>query len=332
MALKVRKSERLGPLLRVPMVGDDNRGMTSTLTDSDRLNHLCVVSAQGRDAAEFLQGQLTQDVKGLDADRVRFGGYCSPKGRLLANFLLLRPAPETIWMVCPTDVAPALIKRLRMFVLRAQCQLQLEDRLGIWGSHSPSTLPPLSVAPAETESAQQPGETSVTWHDGRQLIIAPLAPSVASPLADPTPSPASQQWMWSDVNAGIPWITSATADQFVPQMVNMELIGGVNFQKGCYPGQEVVARSQYRGTLKRRMALFEAKVSLHSGQEVFHSEDPEQPAGMVVNAASQGPNTRALVEIKLAALEQGSLHLGSSEGPLLHQLPLPYSLSVDVTA
>jgi hypothetical protein len=111
-------------------------------------------------------------------------------------------------------------------------------------------------------------------------------------------------------------------------MVNFELVGGVHFQKGCYPGQEVVARSQYRGTIKRRMHLFATTGTAQPGQEVFHSDEAAQPAGMVVNAAeAAGAGCRLLAEVKLAVLDSGSLHLGSADGPLLQRLPLPYSIA-----
>ena len=142
----------------------------------------------------------------------------------------------------------------------------------------------------------------------RALLVRRAAASHADPAAPALPLDA---WRWLEVQSGVPRIEAATVDQFVPQMVNFELVGGVDFQKGCYPGQEVVARSQYRGTIKRRTFLFDADAPMRPGQEVFHSDDPAQPAGMVVNGA---PHPRqggsALVEAKLAALDGGTLHLG----------------------
>ena len=142
---------------------------------------------------------------------------------------------------------------------------------------------------------------------------------------------ALADWQWLEVCSGVPLIEAATVDAFVPQMLNLELLGGVDFQKGCYPGQEIVARSQYRGTIKRRTFLFEVDAPAAAGQEVFHTGDPGQPAGQVVNAAPRpgGSGSGALVEIKLAALGEGTLHLGSPDGPVLHQRPLPYALPLE---
>ncbi|HEX7439212.1 MAG TPA: tRNA-modifying protein YgfZ, partial [Caldimonas sp.] len=155
-----------------------------------------------------------------------------------------------------------------------------------------------------------------------------IVASTSAPEAGTEPAIPLDHWRWLEVQSGIPTIEAATIDRFVPQMINFELLGGVDFRKGCYPGQEVVARSEYRGTIKRRMFLFDCAAPAVAGQEVFHSADPGQPAGMVVNAAP-GPAGAwsALVEVKLVALEGGTLHLGSSEGALLRIGELPYPLN-----
>ncbi len=138
-------------------------------------------------------------------------------------------------------------------------------------------------------------------------------------------------WRGLEVRSGVPTIVAATVEQFVPQMINLELLRGVDFQKGCYPGQEVVARSQYRGTIKRRMFLFETASEATAGQDVFHGADPHQPCGMVVNAAPRGAGgSSVLVEIKLAALAEGTVHLTRADGPLLQARPLPYDVPTDV--
>ena len=144
-----------------------------------------------------------------------------------------------------------------------------------------------------------------------------------------------EDWAWLEVHSGVARIVAATVDAFVPQMVNLELVGGVNFQKGCYPGQEIVARSQYRGRLKRRAQVFDADGALQPGQEVFHNADLGQPAGQVVLAAPRpgGGGSSALVEIKLAALDSGSLHADAASAQagvaVLHRSALPYAIPTD---
>jgi len=159
----------------------------------------------------------------------------------------------------------------------------------------------------------------------RWLLVAPLAEA-----APDLPALSLDDWRWLEVRSGVARIVAATAEAFVPQMVNFELVGGVSFKKGCYPGQEVVARSQYRGTLKRRGALLSGAVAMQPGQEVFQDADPGQPAGTVALAAP-GPDgqTLALVELKLAALDAGGLHLGAADGPLLQAQALPYAVPRD---
>jgi len=157
----------------------------------------------------------------------------------------------------------------------------------------------------------------------RYLWAAP-----AGSAAPALPALPLEVWREGEVASAVPRVEAATVDQFVPQMLNFELVGGVDFKKGCYPGQEIVARSQYRGTIKRRSFLFECAVPANAGQEIFHSGDPGQPAGLVVNAAG----LRVLAEVKLAALESGSLHLGAAGGPVLARQPMPYDVDIDVTA
>jgi folate-binding protein YgfZ len=134
-------------------------------------------------------------------------------------------------------------------------------------------------------------------------------------------------WRLAAIHAGVPQVTQATQEQFVPQMINFELVGGVNFKKGCYPGQEIVARSQYLGKLKRRMALATLDdAAARPGDEVFAADDPDQPCGMIVDAAPNGAGgADVLVEIKLAATG-GEVRHASAGGTLLRFAPLPYAL------
>jgi tRNA-modifying protein YgfZ len=133
-------------------------------------------------------------------------------------------------------------------------------------------------------------------------------------------------WAWAEAAAGFAWVRGANVEAFVPQMINFEVLGGVNFQKGCYPGQEIVARSQYRGTLKRRLQLFSVEAEASVGQELFLASEPEQPAGRVAGCATRGGQSLIAAEVKLAALDAGTLHLGSSGGPVLTQRALPYDI------
>lgn len=296
------------------------------------LPHWGVIRAQGADAAAFLHGQLTQDFSQLDADHARLAGYCSAKGRLLASFIAWKRAPDDILLACSADLLPATLKRLSMFVLRAKCKLSdasAEVRLlGLAGASAQAWL----------GEAVPPSVWAKTVHQGADVVRLPESDGAPRFLwagaADATPPPLAAvspaDWRWSEVASAVAHIEAATVDQFVPQMLNYELVGGVDFKKGCYPGQEVVARSQYRGTIKRRSFLFRANAAVQAGQEVFHSGDAGQPAGLVANAAaSAGGTSLALVELKLSALDGGSLHLASPDGPVLERAPMPYALPAD---
>ncbi|WP_395702563.1 YgfZ/GcvT domain-containing protein [Aquabacterium sp.] len=297
-----------------------------------RLTDWGLIRARGADAAHFLHGQLTQDIEHLAPGQARLAGYCSPKGRLLASFIVWRRGPEEILLACSADVLPATLKRLSMFVLRAKCKL--DDASAEWALYGLA-----GAAAAAWLGARAPAAAwQLNTQEDADLLRLPDAQGVprwllAQPgaaAAPALPALAPEAWRWLEVHSGVARIVAPTVEQFVPQMVNLELVGGVNFQKGCYPGQEVVARSQYRGTLKRRAMVFDSEVAAQPGQEVFHSDDPGQPAGLVANAGQLAEGrASALVEVKLAALGGGSWHLGAADGPTLRPGALPYPLPTE---
>ena len=324
--------------------------MNPTFSDAGavRLSHWGVIRARGAEAASFLQGQLTNDVATLDSSHARLAGFCSAKGRLQASFLVWKPADDELLLACSASVLPATLKRLSMFVMRARCKLSDASGevalCGVMGEPARRLLQGMEVGQTRIDA----GGILIRLADAdgvARCLLALAADSLAAgPLADAQPvAPAAlpaislDAWRLGEIRSGIPLIEAATVDRFVPQMLNYELVGGVDFQKGCYPGQEVVARSQYRGTVKRRMFRFEVDAPAAPGQEVFHSDDAGQPAGMVVNAAPHpdGLGASTLVEVKLAALASGSLHLGAPAGPVLQRAELPYDVlsdAADITA
>jgi hypothetical protein len=298
-----------------------------------RLTDWGVMRAQGEEAAKFLHSQLTQDIVLQTPQQARLAGYCSAKGRLLATMLALKPGADELLLALPAELLLPTLKRLSMFVLRAKCKLSdASAQLAVWGLAGTAAETWLGAdAPAEVWGAARHGDALVARLPGtaaqpRFLLLQPTeAAAPALPALD------AADWAWLEAEAGLAWVRQPTAEQFVPQMLNLELLGGVNFQKGCYPGQEIVARSQYRGTVKRRTFLFSMDSATEGapqiGQELFHSADPGQPAGLVAAAAQRGGRALVLAEVKLAALEgAGSLHLGAAEGPALTPQPLPYAV------
>lgn len=215
-----------------------------------RLSRYGLLAVTGADARDFLHAQLTNDVAHLPADRSAFAGWCTAKGRLLATLLVI-PAQDGFLLQLAKDIAPAVAKRLSMFVLRSKVKIADESdawmQYGVW-----------QPLPAVTWDG---GNVSVPVGDQRHLKLAKgLTQSCAR---------TEDQWTLEEIRAGRPWIMAATQDKFVPQMVNLETLGGVDFQKGCYPGQEIVARAQYRGEVKRRMQRLPVPpgVELTPGQE-----------------------------------------------------------------
>jgi folate-binding protein YgfZ len=310
------------------MGADDNRRMNTTplIDGAVPLSDWGVIRAHGADAASFLHSQLTNDFALMGLSQARLAGYCSAKGRLLASFVAWKVAHDELLLACHASVLAATLKRLSMFVLRAKCKLSdASSELRLFGVAGPSARA-LAGDAAVWQKLDANGANVVRLPDAAGHARALWAAADATPAL---PALGLDAWHWLEVQSGVPVIEAATSEQFVPQMLNFELVGGVNFQKGCYPGQEIVARSHYRGTIKRRMFLFDVDAPATAGQEVFHSADPGQPAGMVANAAPRpdGVGSSALVEIKLAALDGGSIHLGTADGAPLTRRELPYAVT-----
>jgi folate-binding protein YgfZ len=311
-------------------------GFVATVTD------LGLIAVSGEDAASFLHSQLTNDVEHLGTQEARLAGYCTPKGRLQATFLYWRDE-QSIYLQLPRAIQPPLQKRLTMFVLRAKAKLrdatlepEREAVLGFGGAKGEAvlrqqvgTLPDAPYGKLDTalgtviRLADAFGAPRYLLLTSSDQGVAVLTAAVSAGLV----LGGNEAWRLAAIHAGIPQVTIKTQEQFVPQMVNFELLGGVNFKKGCYPGQEIVARSQYLGKLKRRTALATVdNAAAQAGDEVYSAADPDQPCGMVVNAAANGNGgADLLVEMKLDALGQ-EVHLGSSAGARLVFQPMPYPL------
>ena len=310
-------------------------GFVAPVTD------LGLIAVAGDEAAKFLHSQLTNDVEHLGMNEARLAGFCTPKGRLQATFLMWRDE-GTVWLQLPRAIQAPLQKRLSMFVLRAKAKLRdatEEDAvaavIGFGGTKAEAAL--------RAQGFELPGAPYALLRNERGTVIrladafgAPRFLWITSSEAAQAALPAltgelalggNAAWHLAAIHAGVPQVGPATQEQFVPQMINLELLGGVNFKKGCYPGQEIVARSQYLGKLKRRTALASVdNAAARAGDEVFSVADPEQPCGMVVNAAPNGlGGADLLVEMKLAALDE-EVHLGSAAGVPLRFLPMPYAL------
>ena len=316
--------------------GDAARERAAAASDTivADLSQLGVVAFSGEETATFLQGQLTNDIRALHLDSAQWNGYCSPKGRLLGNFLMWRQGDDTCLQMSG-DILPSVQKRLSMFILRAKVKARDASdetvRLVVAGpAASAAVQAAMGVLPAGTmkTTLSESGLIVRVGEDKFVLSVAPdSAPTVWQTLVRHAIPVGAPVWDWLRLNAGIPMIVAATQEQFVPQMVNYEAIGGVSFQKGCYPGQEIVARSQYLGKLKRRMFLAHVDAEAAPGDSLFSADIEGQATGTVVNAApapSGGFDLLAVAQIESANTQ--TLHLKAADGAALALKPLPYAL------
>ena len=285
------------------------------------LSALCVIQFQGADAVAFLHAQVTNDVDHLSPDRACLAAYCTAKGRTLATMVLWRPQDDTVLALVRRDLADGLAKRLRMFVLRSKVAITLTE-LQVQG-----------VTVAQDQSAVW----DLVQADDATLIYAPgqLDHQARAWRISTAPVPEAQTdagpWNSADILAGLPWIGAATQDMFIPQTLNLDLIDAINFRKGCYPGQEVVARSHYRGTVKRRMAaaatdVLPTTLECAEGADVWLQGQPDNPAARIINSAWHAGRQRlyVLLEVQWSDLAQDAYHLQGGQ-PLRVQ-PLPYAL------
>jgi folate-binding protein YgfZ len=305
-----------------------------------QLSHLGVIRAVGEEAAKFLQGQLTQDIAGLRQDRACLAAFCNAKGRMQASFVVFKRSSDDILLVCSRDLLPQTVKRLSMFVMRAKVKLSdASDAFLLYGAAGAAATA-LGAINSEAASAyihwaqnDFDEQTTIQLYPGAGIDrVMWCAPTGTTPPAGPSLSLSN--WQWLEVQAGIAMVTLPIFEAFVPQMLNYESIGGVNFKKGCYPGQEVVARSQFRGTLKRRAYVAHMRGAPGNdpqvGQEVYHGSDAEQPCGLVAASAADPAGGFAVILSMQTSAAAGLLTLGSSGGAALTLLPLPYPLLEDI--
>ena len=305
-----------------------------------------LLRATGPDAADFLHGQLSSDVKSLRDGEGRYWSYNSPKGRMLANGVLWRApaasAGDGIMVVLAADLADAIRRRLSMFVLRAKARIDdvtgQHAMIGVAGG-ADAVRERLGAEPVVSRAVPF-GERGIvfTLPDHRILVVADAADAatIEATLALSLPFADTDTWRWHGIASGVPWITAATSDAFIPQMANWDLLGGVDFRKGCYPGQEIVARMQYLGQLKERLFAFHADADVAEaspGTRIYSvAFGTDQACGTVVDAApdpSGGVALRAVAQ--LAAVGTRDMTLGRPGGAALTQRPLPYDVPANVS-
>ncbi|MDO9011843.1 MAG: folate-binding protein [Gallionella sp.] len=306
------------------------------------LSQFGVLRVSGEEAQAFLQNLLSNDIREVSATQAQFSSFNTAKGRMLATLLIWRDGDDYLLQL-PATLTEAMRKKLSMYVLRAKVKITDASEevisLGLSGDHAQEILlklggslpeSPLGVSRIEN----QPGSI-IKYSDTRfQLSTTPLqAITLVQTLGSQAQLVGNTCWDWLNIRAGLAIILPQTQEQFVPQMANLDLTGGINFKKGCYPGQEIVARMHYLGKLKRRMYLahIASKTAPQPGDELFSADMTEtgqpQPSGMIANAA-RAPNGGydVLAVLQIASHDAHSVHLGSLQGAPLQFMPLPYSL------
>lgn len=285
-----------------------------------RLTDLAVLSLEGPDAEAFLHGQISNAVQGMPDDQARLAAYCTAQGRMLANLVVWRTGPEALRLMMARDVIESVAQRLRMFVLRSKVRIQVENTLSIIGCAGPQHCPADAIKSwacgrddeGEWIAAPAPGSQIRAWRIIQNGLVGDLA--------------GDETWHAADLAAGLPWIRAATQDLFLPTTLDMDLNGGIDFRKGCYPGQEVIARAHYRGAVKRRMAYGTAAWSdSHAqpvpGDDLFEAGGGERPVGRLIDVARVADTLHAAVEITLSDWPAMRYALGAADGPALTLSP-----------
>ncbi len=303
------------------------------------LLHLGTIRAVGPDSAAFLHNLVSNDVQKLAADAACWNSFNSPKGRMIASFLLWSEA-EGHALALSADILPAFLKKFSMYVLRSKVKLADTSAdtvlLGVAGAGATQALQAAGLVPpaaAMKQSGGGDGPRCIRLGDDSYIVAvtAAAAPQLFDALVAAGATKAgTAAWQLTMIRAGLPLITTPTQEEFVAQMLNYELIGGVSFQKGCYPGQEIVARTQYLGKLKKRMyrVAIPAGESPAAGSDLFAPDFGEQSAGKLVNVAPAADGGyEALAVLQCSSAEAGEIRLGTPDGAKLTLLALPYALS-----
>jgi folate-binding protein YgfZ len=297
------------------------------------LGPLAALRVAGPDATSFLQGQVTSDVQALAPGSLQLSAWCSPKGRVLANFIVRRIDAERFELLLPRLLLEPVRKRLSTFVLRSKVGIDDASaetvRIGIGGPAALDCIAAaVGVVPALHRSAAIDGGTIVALPGSRFIAFAApaAAPALWERLTDACAA-GFPCWRWLTIRAGVPMVLPPTQDQFVPQMLNLDALEGISFGKGCYTGQEIVARTRYLGRLKERLALGHSDIVPAPGARLYAPAFGDQPCGTVINAnAAPGGGGEFLFVAQMTAITASLLRLGAVDGPAVSLLPLPYAL------
>lgn len=316
---------------------DEEQSAYSSLVLAD-LSQYALIEISGDDATDFLQGQLTNDIKLVTENLGQLSAYCNPKGRILANFRIFKRG-EHYFLRLRADTLEATLKRLRMFVMRSKVELTDSSdtlvRIGIAGSDATNKLSSLfkKIPNVVDEAISENDITLIRLHGDLPRYEAHGPVEQIKELWQQLKIDATligeNSWNILTIRAAIPEVVAETVEAFVPQMVNLQAINSLSFTKGCYPGQEVVARMHYLGKLKRRLfhGSLESETLPEPAQAILSSHENEQKVGQIVTASwSTDKKIEFLAVLQIEKAEKGGLYLDDSNKPCLQLAELPYSL------
>lgn len=288
-----------------------------------KLNSYGLISISGEDAVSFLQGQLTNDLNLLTENaQWQYSAYCNPKGRLLALLQIWKVSDQEFYAVLSKDLIESTIKRLRMYVLRSKVIIEALERtlIGFNSMQSLSEFNHENIAQIILNNTKTVCRIN---NDQYILKIADRYIMINAPIEN-LPS-FDSVWQSHNIADGLPHITADTTESFIPQMINLDLLDGINFKKGCYTGQEIVARMHYLGNLKQRMFVCEIQnddSNIKIGDKIFVNSENSTTVGSVSNTAAD--SDKILAVLKLAYLDN-ELYLENGDQIQLAE-PQPYAI------
>jgi len=273
-----------------------SQSFTETITDTNMpclapLTHLAILSVSGTDAAKFLQGQVTCDVNKLVKNKAQLGAYCNAKGRTITSFIIIKIATDSFYIILPRELITPVQKKLQMYILRADVKLADQSELCILGLYNFTEASEVQLHNYLNDSKRQ---LFINDHENCLQFVSQLSTSQSIQLISPN------AWTALDILAGIPWLNTKNSELFVPQMLKLDELNAISFEKGCYTGQEVVARTHYLGKNKRIMLLAKcaANVIIPDACEIVAETAPENILGTLVMQAKQGDATLLLIVLK----------------------------------
>lgn len=286
------------------------------------LTHLAIIEVNGEDASRFLQGQLTCNIHELSEDKTSIAAFCNAKGRTISTLLVLK-TQAGFSLILPAGLADIVMKKLQMYILRAKVSLSKPGNLIIAGLNGTGDLAGLDLPSQDFYCNNSQGFPFIKMPSpaARFLCIAPFDPAEYAPFKD-LPAKPGAEWRFQDISSGLPWFAASRSEQYIPQMLDIDRLGGISFNKGCYTGQEVVARTHYLGKTKRHLYLAECgKVLPADADFAIKDAGSHQKCGDILCSESSAGITRLLAVLQTVDGNIKNLILDNQEHTAIKLIP-----------